>query len=112
MLTFETNCGSFTVTLDPEVAPKTTARSSRWRRTVLDDTIFHRVAPARHPGGDLTKSGSGGPPFDGRRLSDGTRRRRRAKAGTRRGTAGSQFFVVTGETRRRPYAIVGEVTNG
>ena len=121
-LTFETNCGSFTVTLDPEVAPKTTASLVALARDgYFDDTIFHRVVPGFViQGGDPTQSGSGGPGYSTVDMppSDAAYTKgvvAMAKAGTEApGTAGSQFFVVTGEDAGLPpeYAIVGEVTDG
>ena len=44
-LTFDTSCGSFTVTLDLETAPKTAASLVALAKDgYFDDTIFHRVA--------------------------------------------------------------------
>ena len=104
-LTFETNCGSFTVTLDPELAPKTTASLVALAKDgYFDDTIFHRVVPGFViQGGDPTQSGSGGPGYSTVDVppSDAAYTKgvvAMAKAGTEApGTAGSQFFVVTGE---------------
>jgi len=121
-LTFETNCGSFTVTLDPALAPKTTASLVALAKDgYFDATIFHRVVPGFViQGGDPTQSGSGGPGYSTVDVppSDAAYTKgvvAMAKAGTEApGTAGSQFFVVTGEDAGLPpdYAIVGEVTDG
>ena len=121
-LTFDTSCGSFTVTLDTELAPKTTASLVALANAgYFDDTIFHRVVPGFViQGGDPTQSGSGGPgystvdvPPSGSAYTQGVVAM--AKSGVEApGTSGSQFFVVTGEDAGLPpeYAIVGEVTDG
>jgi peptidyl-prolyl cis-trans isomerase B (cyclophilin B) len=121
-LTFDTNCGSFTVTLDPELAPKTAASLVALASDgYFDDTIFHRVVPGFViQGGDPTQSGAGGPgystvdvPPSGASYTKGVVAM--AKSGLEAsGTAGSQFFVVTADDAGLPpeYAIVGEVTDG
>jgi cyclophilin family peptidyl-prolyl cis-trans isomerase len=121
-LEFDTSCGSFTVTLDAELAPKTSASLVALARDgYFDDTIFHRVVPGFViQGGDPTQSGAGGPgystvdvPPSGSAYTQGVVAM--AKSGVEApGTAGSQFFVVTGEDAGLPpeYAIVGEVSEG
>jgi len=121
-LTFETNCGSFAVTLDTELAPSTAASLVALAQAgYFDDTLFHRIVPGFViQGGDPTQSGSGGPgystvdvPPSGARYTKGTVAM--AKSGIEApGTAGSQFFVVTADDAGLPaeYAIVGEVTDG
>jgi cyclophilin family peptidyl-prolyl cis-trans isomerase len=121
-LTFETSCGSFTVTLDQERAPETTASLVMLaEHGYFDDTIFHRVVPGFViQGGDPTQSGSGGPGYSTVDVppSDAAYTKgvvAMAKSGVEpAGTAGSQFFVVTGADAGLPpdYAIVGEVTEG
>jgi cyclophilin family peptidyl-prolyl cis-trans isomerase len=121
-LTFETSCGSFVVTLDPETAPRTTASLVALARDgYFDDTIFHRVARGFViQGGDPTQSGGGGPGYSTVDLPPSDARYTKgvvamAKAATEApGTGGSQFFVVTGEDVGLPseYAIVGTVTAG
>jgi cyclophilin family peptidyl-prolyl cis-trans isomerase len=121
-LTFDTSCGSFTVTLDPEQAPKTTASLVALANAgYFDDTIFHRVVPGFViQGGDPTQSGGGGPGYSTVDVppSDAAYTQgvvAMAKSGVEpAGTAGSQFFVVTGEDAGLPpeYAVVGEVTEG
>jgi peptidyl-prolyl cis-trans isomerase B (cyclophilin B) len=121
-LTFDTSCGPFTVTLDPEQAPKTSASLVALANAgYFDDTIFHRVVPGFVvQGGDPTQSGAGGPgystvdvPPSGAAYTQGVVAM--AKSGVEApGTAGSQFFVVTGADAGLPpeYAVVGEVTEG
>jgi peptidyl-prolyl cis-trans isomerase B (cyclophilin B) len=121
-LTFDTSCGSFTVTLDPELAPKTTASLVALANAgYFDDTIFHRVVPGFViQGGDPTQSGAGGPGYSTVDVppSDAAYTQgvvAMAKSGVEpSGTSGSQFFVVTGADAGLPpeYAIVGEVTDG
>jgi cyclophilin family peptidyl-prolyl cis-trans isomerase len=121
-LTFDTSCGAFTVTLDPESTPKTTASLVALAENgYFDDTIFHRVVPGFViQGGDPTQTGSGGPgystvdvPASDAKYTKGVVAM--AKSGVESaGTSGSQFFVVTGADAGLPpdYAIVGEVTEG
>jgi len=121
-LTFDTSCGSFTITLDQELAPKTAASLVALANAgYFDETIFHRVVPGFViQGGDPTHSGGGGPgyatvdvpPADSAYTQGVVAM---AKSGVETpGTSGSQFFVVTGEDAGLPpeYAIVGEVTDG
>jgi cyclophilin family peptidyl-prolyl cis-trans isomerase len=124
-LTFDTSCGSFTVTLDPESAPKTAASLVALAETgYFDDTLFHRVVPDFViQGGDPTQSGAGGPgystidtpPTDAAEYTKGVVAM--AKSGAEApGTGGSQFFIVTSDSAAGlltpDYAIVGEVTEG
>ena len=121
-LTFETNCGSFTVTLDTALAPNTTASLVALTQAgYFDDTLFHRIVLGFViQGGDPTQSGGGGPgystidvPPSDAAYTKGTVAM--AKSGVEApGTAGSQFFVVTADDAGLPpeYAIVGEVTDG
>ena len=121
-LTFETSCGTFVVELDNGFAPNTAASLvALGRKGYFDDTVFHRIVPGFViQGGDPTQTGSGGPgyktvdaPPSGSQYTKGTFAM--AKTPTEpAGTAGSQFFVVTGEDVQLPadYAIVGEVTDG
>ncbi|GIU96045.1 MAG: hypothetical protein KatS3mg012_2502 [Gaiellaceae bacterium] len=121
-LTFETSCGAFSVELDPELAPQTTASLVALARDgYFDDTTFHRVVPGFViQGGDPTQTGSGGPGYSTVDVPPSDARYTKgvvamAKAGFEPpGTAGSQFFVVTGEDVGLPpdYAIVGSVSEG
>ena len=121
-LTFDTNCGSFTVALDTELAPDTAASLVALAKAgYFDDTIFHRVVPGFViQGGDPTQSGSGGPgystvdvPPSDSSYTKGTVAMAKSELEAP-GTAGSQFFVVTAEDAGLPpeYAIVGEVIDG
>jgi len=121
-LVFDTSCGSFTITLDQKLAPKTTASLVALARDgYFDDTIFHRVVPGFViQGGDPTQSGTGGPGYStvDKPPADAAYTKgvvAMAKSQVEApGTSGSQFFVVTGEDAGLPpdYAIVGEVTDG
>ncbi len=121
-LTFDTSCGTFVVTLDPASAPHTTASLvSLARAGYFDDTLFHRIAPGFViQGGDPTQSGSGGPgystvdpPQRDAAYTKGVVAMAKTEAEPA-GTAGSQFFVVTGADAGLPpdYAVVGKVTDG
>jgi peptidyl-prolyl cis-trans isomerase B (cyclophilin B) len=121
-LTFATSCGSFVVTLDAAAAPATSASLvSLARAGFYDDTVFHRIVPGFViQGGDPTQTGSGGPgystvdtPAPDTTYSKGVVAMAKTQAEPA-GTAGSQFFVVTGENVDLPpdYAVVGTVTDG
>jgi peptidyl-prolyl cis-trans isomerase B (cyclophilin B) len=118
----QTSCGSFTIRLDQRTSPQATASFvSLAQGGFFDDTIFHRIVPGFViQGGDPTASGTGGPGYS-------TRDRvpkdaaydpgvvAMAKAGNEpAGTAGSQFFVVTGAGAglTPDYALLGKVTKG
>jgi peptidyl-prolyl cis-trans isomerase B (cyclophilin B) len=119
---FETSCGDFTVRLDPKLAPNTTASfASLARDGFFDDTTFHRIVTGFViQGGDPTASGNGGPGYSTRdRPPAGATYPRgivaMGKTATEpSGTAGSQFFVVTGAKVPLPaqYAIIGKVVEG
>jgi len=121
-LRFDTSCGTFVVTLDTTTAPATSASLvALAEQGFFDDTVFHRIVPGFViQGGDPTQSGSGGPgystvdvPAPGSRYVKGVVAMAKTQAEPP-GTAGSQFFVVTGDDVGLPpeYAIVGEVTDG
>lgn len=121
-LTFVTNCGEFTITLDQKRSPITAGSFfSLARRGFFNDTFFHRIVPGFViQGGDPTGSGSGGPGYETVepppkqfRYAHGVVAM--AKGGAEpAGTAGSQFFVVTGDDAGLPsdYAVLGKVTKG
>ena len=121
-LTFDTSCGSFTVTLDPASAPETTASLVALAESgYFDETVFHRVVPGFViQGGDPTQTGGGGPgystvdaPASDAKYTNGVVAMAKTPVEAP-GTSGSQFFVVTGADAKLPpdYAIVGEVTDG
>jgi peptidyl-prolyl cis-trans isomerase B (cyclophilin B) len=121
-LVVETNCGSFTITLDPEAAPNTTASVAALADAgFYDGTTFHRIVPGFViQGGDPTATGSGGPGYstvDTPKPTTSYTKGVVAMAKTQteaRGTSGSQFFVVTGADIGLPpdYAVIGKVTEG
>jgi cyclophilin family peptidyl-prolyl cis-trans isomerase len=119
-VTFETNCGSFTVDID-ETAGLTAASFVQLAKSgFYEDTFFHRIAPGFViQGGDPTGTGTGGPGYTtvDPPASDAQYPKytvAMAKGGTEApGTSGSQFFVMTGDGGLPPeYAIVGKVIEG
>jgi peptidyl-prolyl cis-trans isomerase B (cyclophilin B) len=121
-LVVDTNCGSFTIELDPKLAPKTAASLVALAKDgYFDDTIFHRVVPGFViQGGDPSQTGAGGPGYTTVDVPPADAKYTRgviamAKGGTEApGTSGSQFFVVTADDAGLPpdYAIVGKVAEG
>jgi len=117
-----TSCGAFTITLDPESAPRTTASFvALARKGYFDGTVFHRIVPGFViQGGDPTATGMGGPGYTTVDPPDAGVSYTRgvvamAKAGNEpNGAAGSQFFVVTAPDAGLPpeYAVIGRVTRG
>jgi peptidyl-prolyl cis-trans isomerase A (cyclophilin A) len=134
--TFVTNKGSFSVSLMPEVAPKTVENfvglatgAKEWRdprdRTAKTEplypgTIFHRVIDGfMIQGGDPTGTGTGGPGYSfedecppGGPTFNQVGRLAMANAGP--GTNGCQFFVTVAETPwlNGKHTIFGQVTEG
>ena len=120
--TVTTNCGEFQIALDAKRAPKTGgAFKALADAGFYDGTSFHRIVPGFViQGGDPTQTGTGGPgystvdaPASGATYKKGVV----AMAKTEdepAGTAGSQFFVVTGDDVGLPpdYAVAGTVTDG
>jgi peptidyl-prolyl cis-trans isomerase B (cyclophilin B) len=121
-LKVETNCGAFTITLDQASAPNTTASLVALTRDGFFDGLgFHRVAPGFViQGGDPTAGGAGGPGYSTVDPPSKDALYTRGVVAMAKtpdeppGTAGSQFFVVTGGDIGLPpdYAIVGQVTEG
>jgi peptidyl-prolyl cis-trans isomerase B (cyclophilin B) len=121
-LVVDTNCGAFTIQLDQETAPNTTASLVALARDgFFDGTTFHRVVPGFViQGGDPTGTGAGGPGYStvDAPPADTTYERgivaMAKSAAEPAGTSGSQFFVVTGPGVALPpdYAVVGEVVEG
>jgi peptidyl-prolyl cis-trans isomerase B (cyclophilin B) len=117
-----TSCGSFTIRLDQKTSPNATASFAALVRSgFYDGTVFHRIVPEFViQGGDPTGRGTGTPgystrdrpPLDTAYLQGNAAM---AKAGNDpAGTAGSQFFVVTGrDSGLTPdYAPLGKVVEG
>ena len=121
-VTFETSCGSFSFELDQETSPNTAASfASLVEDGFFDGLTFHRVVPGFViQGGDPTGTGTGGPGYSTRDVPPRDARYVKgvvamAKAGNEPpGTAGSQFYVVSGADAGLPpdYALLGEVTRG
>jgi peptidyl-prolyl cis-trans isomerase B (cyclophilin B) len=121
-LAVQTNKGTFTVELDLESAPCTTASITDLAgKGFFDGTIFHRIVPGFViQGGDPTGTGTGGPgyktvdaPASNARYTKGVVAMAKAQDEPA-GTSGSQFFVVTGADVGLPpdYAIIGTVVDG
>jgi len=125
-VTFDTSCGSFTVTFDDR-SPKTAASFQYLaEQGFYDDTVFHRVVPGfviqgGDPlGSDPAKAGTGGPgysvdekPPSGLSYTKGIVAMAKSQVEPP-GRSGSQFYVVTGADAGLPpdYALVGQVTEG
>jgi cyclophilin family peptidyl-prolyl cis-trans isomerase len=119
---FRTSCGSFTVRLDVKASPRTSASFvALARRGFFDDTVFHRIVPGFViQAGDPTATGTGGPGYSTvdkppKDAAYTTGVVAMAKTGAEPpGTAGSQFYVVTGQDAGLPpdYALLGRVTRG
>lgn len=120
--TVVTNCGTFAFSLEPKSAPHAAASIAYLAgKQFFDGTVFHRIVPGFViQGGDPTGSGSGGPGYS---THDKPKKSWTYKLGSvamaktgqePAGTAGSQFFVVTGADAGLPpdYAVVGHVTSG
>jgi cyclophilin family peptidyl-prolyl cis-trans isomerase len=121
-VTLQTSCGAMTFRLNVKASPNTAASFvSLARSGFFDDTIFHRIVPGFViQGGDPTASGSGGPgyktvdkPPAGTTYKKGVVAMAKAQDEAP-GTAGSQFYVVTGDSVQLPpdYAILGAVVKG
>jgi peptidyl-prolyl cis-trans isomerase B (cyclophilin B) len=117
-----TNYGRFAFRLDVEDSPCVTSSfASLVRKRFFDGTIFHRIVPGFViQGGDPTGTGAGGPGYT---VVDAPPRNSLYTEGVVAmaksqpeppGTAGSQFFIVTGADAGLPpdYAILGVVTSG
>ena len=117
-----TSCGPITITLDVKRAPKTTASfASLARLGFYDGLTFQRILRGDLiQGGDPRGDGSGGPGYKTVEPPPGNFKYTRGVVAMARqeiedsGTAGSQFFIVTGpDAQLNPdYALVGRVTSG
>ena len=121
-VTLKTSEGSFSFDLDVRDSPNTTASfAALVGKGFFDGLSFHRIVPGFViQGGDPNGDGSGGPgyttvdvPPAEARYTKGVVAMAKAPSGPP-GTAGSQFFVVTGDDARLPadYALLGKVTRG
>lgn len=125
-VTIQTNHGTISFRLLPELAPETVRNfESLARSGFYDGTLFHRVIPGfMVQGGDPnTKTGNraswgtGGPgytikaEFNSRSHQRGIVSMARAQDPD---SAGSQFFIVTSDSSflDRNYTVFGEVTDG
>ena len=123
----QTNCGTFTITLDTERAPRTTASfATLVKRGFYDALQFHRVGtdtsgkPFVIQGGDPLTTGLGGPGYTIKEKPPSDLKYTKYTVAMARtatepsGTSGSQFFVVTApDAGLSPsYALVGKVTSG
>jgi peptidyl-prolyl cis-trans isomerase B (cyclophilin B) len=120
--TVETSCGSFTISLETQRAPETTASFAQLaRQGAYNDTPFHRIVPGFViQGGDPTGTGTGGPGYfvdepPPRNLSYTRGIVAMAKTEAEPpGRSGSQFFVVTvPDAGLTPdFALIGTVSEG
>ena len=117
-----TNFGQFNIRLDVADSPCTTSSfASLVRKHFFDGTLFHRIVPSFViQGGDPTATGTGGPGYKTREAppndvayTEGVVAMAKSQSEPP-GTAGSQFFVVTGVNAglSPEYAILGVVTKG
>jgi peptidyl-prolyl cis-trans isomerase B (cyclophilin B) len=117
-----TNLGAFAFRLNVKDSPCTTSSfASLVRKRFFDGTRFHRIVRGFViQGGDPTGTGSGGPGYTVVDVPPNNATYTRgvvamAKTGAEpAGTAGSQFFVVTGRDAQLPpdYALLGDVSSG
>ena len=120
--TVTTNCGEFTFELDQKAAPKAAASFVALAEDdFFNDTVFHRIAPGFViQGGDPKGDGTGGPGYKTKDRPPADARYTKGVVAMAKGpdedpgTAGSQFFVVTGDDVGLPaeYAVLGKVTDG
>lgn len=119
----ETSKGPFTVALDTESSPFTTASFAYLvDQELYTKTTFHRIVPDFViQGGDPLGTGAGGPGYSVTEAPPPTAKYTpgvvaMAKTGTDpAGTSGSQFFVVTGRGGGElppEYAVLGKVVDG
>ena len=117
-----TNLGAFAFRLNTKDSPCVSASfASLVRKGFFDGTVFHRIVPGFViQGGDPTGTGTGGPGYSVQDVPPQSATYTKgvvamAKTSTEpRGTAGSQFFIVTARDAGLPpdYALLGKVTSG
>ena len=118
----KTNCGTFTIRLDPKLSPHAVASFEALAKDgYFDDTVFHRIVPGFViQGGDPTATGAGGPgyttvdpPPSGTTYTKDVVAMAKTAAEPP-GAAGSQFFIVTGDrlALAPDYAVIGQVAEG
>ncbi len=121
-LTFETNCGTMTFALDPELGGAVTdSVAGLVADGFYDGLTFHRVVPEFVlQGGDPSGDGSGGPGYEvvaappadyAYKLGDLAMAK---TADAPAGSGGSQFFVISGaqgEQLPPDYAVIGHATD-
>jgi peptidyl-prolyl cis-trans isomerase B (cyclophilin B) len=121
-VTLKTNEGAFSFELDAKDSPHTSASfAALVEKGFFDGLTFHRIVPGFViQGGDPNGDGTGGPgyttvdvPPPDARYTKGVVAMAKA-SNEPPGTAGSQFFVVTGDDAQLPpdYALLGKVTSG
>ena len=118
----KTSCGDITIRLDQTTSPRTAASfASLAKSGFFDGTTFHRIVPGFViQGGDPTGTGTGGPGYSTRDVPPKSATYTKgvvAMAKTEAeapGTAGSQFYIVSGEDAGLPpdYALLGKVSDG
>ena len=121
-LKFTTNCGEFTIELDPKSAPNTTSSLVELAEAgFFDGTTFHRIVPNFViQGGDPQGTGQGGPGYEVVEAPPPNTRYTRGVVAMAKteidepGTSGSQFYVVTAPDAQLPadYAVLGRVSAG
>ena len=122
----KTDFGSIKFSLLPELAPETVRNFSKLAKSgFYDGTLFHRVIPGfMIQGGDPNSKnpdkslwGQGGPGYN-LKAEFNSRSHLRGIVSMARSTdpdsAGSQFFIVTGDSTflDKQYTVFGEVTEG
>jgi peptidylprolyl isomerase len=123
IVVFETNQGTFEITLNPEAAPKTCENFlGLVAKGYYDGIVFHRVIKNfMIQGGDPTGTGAGGESIWGKAFADECKPTLKfdkpgllAMANRGPNTNGSQFFITTAATPwlNMRHTIFGEVTTG
>lgn len=123
VVVFETNLGTFEITLKADVAPKTCENFvGLVNKHYYDGIIFHRVIKNfMIQGGDPTGTGTGGQSIWGKMFEDECKANIKfdkpgilAMANRGPNTNGSQFFITTALTPwlNMRHTIFGEVTVG